>query len=107
MDGRNRCVHETAANAALLDQSPGIRMNIVRFLRLAVVMMAGCCLTAPTVASAATAPGIVTPPASQVVFVGSNITFTVLATGTEPLRYQWRKGGINLGGNKGGSGSAA
>ena len=73
-------------------------MNIVRFLRLAVVMMAGCCLTAPTVASAATAPGIVTPPASQVVFVGSNITFTVLATGTEPLRYQWRKGGINLGG---------
>jgi hypothetical protein len=44
------------------------------------------------------APGITTPPLSQVVTAGSPVTFTVAATGTAPLAYQWRKGGINLAG---------
>ena len=37
------------------------------------------------------APGIVTPPASQGVPVGSNAVFSVVASGTEPLSYQWHK----------------
>ncbi len=32
---------------------------------------------------------ITTPPASQTVVVGSNVTFSVTATGTAPLHYQW------------------
>lgn len=35
------------------------------------------------------------PPQSQTVFVGGAATFVVSATGDPPLRYQWRKGGVN------------
>jgi len=34
-------------------------------------------------------PIIVTQPASQTRFVGQSVTFTVGATGTPPLVYQW------------------
>ena len=43
-------------------------------------------------------PSIIQQPASQTVLVGSNATFTVLATGTAPLSYQWCKNGSNIGG---------
>src|SRR5262249_7511472 len=36
-----------------------------------------------------TAPAIVTQPVSQALTVGDNATFTVSATGTDPLSYQW------------------
>ena len=39
----------------------------------------------------ATAPVITTQPASQTVAVGSTATFTVAASGTGPLSYQWLK----------------
>ena len=41
-------------------------------------------------------PTITTPPQSQTVSVGTNVTFSVAATGTAPLSYQWRKGGVNI-----------
>ena len=46
-------------------------------------------------------PSIIVPPASQSVAVGATANFNVLAAGTEPLSYQWRKDGTNLanGGN--------
>jgi hypothetical protein len=40
-----------------------------------------------------TAPAIVTQPIPQTVRAGTNITFTVGASGTQPLDYQWRKDG--------------
>ena len=43
-------------------------------------------------------PGILTNPAAQSVFVGGSATFSVTATGTAPLFYQWRFGGTNLAG---------
>ncbi len=52
-----------------------------------------------TVASAAAILSMVTPvaitrqPTSQVVNPGTNVTFTVVATGTPPLAYQWYKNG--------------
>ena len=46
-------------------------------------------------------PSIVTPPRSQIIPPGSNVTFTVLAAGTAPLSYQWRAHGTNLGGATG------
>ena len=45
------------------------------------------------------APSIITQPASLTVPAGSNATFTVVATGTAPLSYQWRKGGVVLPGS--------
>jgi hypothetical protein len=56
-----------------------------------------------TVGSGAVPPGIVTPPASQTVFAGANVTFTVSASGTPPLSYQWQKDTVNIGGATGSS----
>src|SRR5262249_46946767 len=39
------------------------------------------------------APSLTSQPASQVGGIGSNASFTVLATGTAPLSYQWLKDG--------------
>jgi len=45
-----------------------------------------------------TPPAITSQPGDQLVFVGSNATFTATATGTAPLRYQWRFMNQNLSG---------
>lgn len=42
------------------------------------------------------APNITVQPVSQTVFAGQTVNFTVIATGTAPLTYQWRKDGTNL-----------
>src|ERR1700751_1394346 len=52
-----------------------------------------------TVNAAATKPSITTQPANVTVTVGQTATFTVVATGTAPLTYQWTKGGMNVGTN--------
>ena len=41
-------------------------------------------------------PAITAQPQSLSVAAGSNVTFTVTATGTSPLSYQWRFNGTNL-----------
>ena len=51
-----------------------------------------------TVSAAAVAPSITTQPASQTVTVGQTATFTVVAAGTAPLSYQWRKSGTAISG---------
>src|SRR5947208_1144635 len=51
-----------------------------------------------TVNSAPVAPTITTQPASQTVTAGQTATFTVTATGTAPLSYQWQKNGTAIGG---------
>ena len=43
-----------------------------------------------------TPPVITNQPLSQTVEPGTTVTFTVGASGTPPLRYQWRKNGVNL-----------
>lgn len=45
------------------------------------------------VGPAATLPSITTPPLAQNVAVGGSVTFSVVAAGTAPLAYQWRKDG--------------
>ena len=51
-----------------------------------------------TVTAAALAPGITTQPADQSVTEGQTATFSVTATGTAPLTYQWKKGGTDISG---------
>jgi Leucine-rich repeat (LRR) protein len=46
-------------------------------------------------------PTISGPPQSLTVNQGQNATFTVLATGTAPLSYQWRFGAVNIAGATG------
>jgi hypothetical protein len=51
-----------------------------------------------TVNPAPVAPSIITQPANQTVTAGQQAFFSVEATGTAPLTYQWRKGGVNING---------
>jgi len=51
-----------------------------------------------TVNAAAVAPTITTQPVSQTVTAGQTASFTVVATGTAPLSYQWQKSGVNIAG---------
>jgi hypothetical protein len=44
------------------------------------------------------APSIVTQPANTTVAAGSNATFTVSASGSGALTYQWRRNGVNISG---------
>jgi len=48
--------------------------------------------------AAAAAPSITTQPVNQTVTVGQTATFTVVATGTAPLSYQWQKNGTAISG---------
>ena len=43
-------------------------------------------------------PAILTQPASATVMVGANVAFSVTASGTAPLTYQWLKNGGNISG---------
>ena len=52
---------------------------------------------------AAGSPSITGQPASQTVTVGSPATFSVSASGTAPLAYQWRKNGTAISGATGSS----
>jgi hypothetical protein len=49
-----------------------------------------------TVDPAPVSPTITTQPVSQTVTAGQTATFTVVATGTAPLNYQWKKNGANI-----------
>jgi hypothetical protein len=56
-----------------------------------------------TVSAAAVPPTITTQPQSQTVTAGATATFSVMATGTAPLTYQWSKNGAAIGGATGAS----
>lgn len=49
---------------------------------------------AATLTIISVAPGISVQPSSQTTESGSTVIFTVVATGTEPLAYQWSFGGV-------------
>ena len=51
-----------------------------------------------TVNAALIAPTITTQPVSRTVTAGTNVSFTIAATGTAPLSYQWRLNSVDVGG---------
>ena len=51
-----------------------------------------------TVNAAPVAPSITTQPANQTVTAGQTASFSVAATGTAPLSYQWRKNSVAISG---------
>ena len=60
-------------------------------------------LTSVVAAAGQVAPTFTTQPTSQIGAVGGNVTFTVAASGTAPLAYQWYKDGIAVAGATGNS----
>ncbi|MGA7855293.1 MAG: immunoglobulin domain-containing protein [Candidatus Acidiferrales bacterium] len=72
---------------------------IVLLAFAAVTMLSGCGYsgTPPTRKPVPTAPAISQQPASATVTVGQPATFSVVATGTDPLTYQWYMNGAAIG----------
>lgn len=64
---------------------------------LGMVLTSGCGGGATTTPPPS-APQIVTAPVNQTVAAGQSATFSVTATGTAPLSYQWNKNGIAISG---------
>ena len=58
----------------------------------------GTATSASAALTVAVPPAIVTPPASATLLAGSNVAFTVTASGTAPLAYQWLKNGAAIAG---------
>ncbi len=59
---------------------------------------AAATLTVTATGGGGVAPTIATQPADQSVTVGQTATFVVVAAGTAPLSYQWRKNGVAISG---------
>ena len=57
----------------------------------------------PSFLPAPSAPAIILPPVNTAVTVGQPATFSVTATGTAPLSFQWNKGGTPISGATGAS----
>ncbi|MFN0011579.1 MAG: immunoglobulin domain-containing protein [Phycisphaerales bacterium] len=60
---------------------------------------AGTTISNTATLSVNTSPVIVTPPSPQSKAVGGTANFSVVASGTGPLTYRWRRNGINLNNN--------
>jgi len=77
------------------------RLGVILFVLLLAVgiVIVGCGgYVAGTTNGSPAAPSITTQPASQMVTVGQTATFTVVATGSAPLSYQWKKNGTAISG---------
>jgi O-glycosyl hydrolase len=78
------------------------KQNILLSVALGLCLVAtGCVGIAGTLHTpeSAVAPTIGAQPASQSVTAGQPATFSVSASGTAPLTYQWQKNGVTIGGN--------
>ncbi len=65
---------------------------------LVVTNVAGSATSSVAVLTVWTPPGITSQPQNQTNFAGTDATFGVAATGTQPLGYQWQWNGTNLAG---------
>ena len=67
-------------------------------LRWCVKILLVCLISICVSLGAATAPAITTQPANKTVTLGATATFTVVASGTAPLTYQWSKNSSTISG---------
>jgi Big-like domain-containing protein len=66
-------------------------LSVVSLLAALALILSGCATTTSSSKTGGAAPSITAQPANTTVTVGQTATFSVGATGTSPLTYQWRK----------------
>src|ERR1700739_256421 len=76
------------------------RFRVSGWVTLAALLLvvAGCAATSSHSDPGSWAPKITVQPANATVTVGQMATFSVTATGTAPLSYQWQKNNANISG---------
>jgi len=74
----------------------GVQASYGASYRVVVTSPGGSVTSNPATLSVNVPPSITTPPQSQSVGQGGNVTFTVAANGTAPLSYQWRYNTANI-----------
>src|ERR1700741_1256847 len=77
----------------------GKRIAFVAVTLTLSLIAAGCAFTRAGSQNTAPGPSFTTQPSSQSVVIGQTATFAVVASGTAPLSYQWKRNGGNVGGN--------
>jgi sugar lactone lactonase YvrE len=84
----------------MLTRTISLRWFGAAVLALSAIVLAGCNNVVVSANSgtgfAGVVPSITTQPASQSVVAGGSATFTVVASGTAPLAYQWNKNGAAI-----------
>jgi Immunoglobulin domain/Immunoglobulin I-set domain len=97
----------SGATAATLSLT-GVTTNSAGSYTVTVTNLYGSATSAAATLTVQTPPVITAQPAGRSVATGSNVTFTVTASGTAPLNFQWLKNGTALadGGNISGSATA-
>ena len=78
------------------------RMSVIVAVMLPILGILSACASPGSIngnpnANPPSAPTITTQPTNQIVSTGQTATFTVVATGTVPLSYQWYKNGGPIG----------
>jgi len=74
-----------------------LRSLVLPILSAFLFLLSGCATTTST-PEGGVAPRITAQPVNAAVTVGQPATFSVAATGTSPLTYQWQKNGANISG---------
>lgn len=72
-----------------------------RYIRIMFIALTCWILAGRLAAQVVTTPFITTQPQSQTVVIGGSVTFSVVAGGSAPLSYQWRKGNGDIVGRTG------
>jgi hypothetical protein len=90
---------QTATNLEL----PSVNTNQAGEYRVQVTNQYGSLLSEPAaILTVLVRPAIATPPQSRSVALGGSVLFTVEATGTLPLYFQWQRSGVDLSGQTAG-----
>ena len=95
----NNTTYSGATTATLTLSTVGAGLNGALYQVVVSGTVAPSVTSSPaTLTVLAVAPLITTQPLSQTVVVGDLVTFTVAASGSAPLAYQWRRNGTDLAG---------
>ncbi len=86
----------TLAAAALADSGASFSVQVSDDNTAVISASAALTVTPGPDVPVILAPAIVAPPASTSAVVGFTVSFTVTASGTAPLAYQWQRNGIDL-----------
>ena len=88
--------HSPWGTSFMSAQAPTTRLCVA--LSIAAGMLLASCGGGADSSMKATDPAVTTQPSNQTVAAGQTATFSVVATGTAPLSYQWQKGTSDIAG---------